>query len=293
MKSFNFLGFFLIFALIFSACKSEPAPLVQEQPLAFPPPALIFQNITADNPDHLSLFFTLEMEGHLSLAEFAKIESWHVEINRQKAASGFNIDFPKAAPNGIFYLETAARQSLPIKLNMDIPALAVHGLAPADYYNLSLVMELSFSNTAEKFKVSAFAAFPGVQPPLFDITGIAILRAELINTWFRVGLRIDNPNSFPVDLSAFRYVLYGNNRFWADGALEDIISVPGNSSVTGNIFLQMNFIDMDRSLLDQIIALADVNYRFTGEAQVNTGIEHFPRFNTNFDLSGYSQVLER
>jgi hypothetical protein len=55
----------------------------------------------------------------------------------------------------------------------------------------------------------------------------------------------------------------------------------------------MNFINMERRLLDQIINLVDVNYHFIGKAQVSTGIDYFPKFNTGFDLSGYSKVLEK
>jgi LEA14-like dessication related protein len=136
-------------------------------------------------------------------------------------------------------------------------------------------------------------ALPVVYPPVFNITDIAILQAELINTRFRVGLRIDNPNPFPIELSAFTYRLYGNGLFWAGGHERNVLTVNGNSSLSGNIFLLMNFIDMDRNLLDQIIQLEDVNYRFMGNVQVSTGVEDLPKFNSSFALSGYSRVLER
>lgn len=132
---------------------------------------------------------------------------------------------------------------------------------------------------------------PEVLEPVFTIGEIAILKAELINTRFRVAIRIDNPNQFPIELSAFRYELYGNGRFWADGIEHNIISVPGNSSISGNIFLLMNFIDMDRNLLNQIIELNYVNYRFAGQAEIFTGIEYIPVFTTGFDLSGFTRVL--
>lgn len=137
------------------------------------------------------------------------------------------------------------------------------------------------------------AAVPEVRPPVFNITSIAILKAELINTRFRVGLRIDNPNHFPVELSSFRYALYGNGMLWAEGLERNVFSIPANSSLTGNVFLVMNFIDMNRALLDQIIRLESVNYRFAGDVIVSTGIDDLPDFKSSFSLSGYSEVLER
>ncbi|MCL2043124.1 MAG: LEA type 2 family protein [Treponema sp.] len=134
---------------------------------------------------------------------------------------------------------------------------------------------------------------PVVLPPVFSITEIAILRDDLVNTSFRVGIQIDNPNPFQVELSALSYRLFGNGRLWAQGNEQNILHVNGNSSYQGNIFLIMNFIGMSRDLLNQIIDLVDVQYRFDGEALVSTGIENLPPFITSFDLSGYSRVLDR
>jgi len=231
------------------------------------------------------------------------MESWQVLLNGQSAPSGFTLEnvnpqSPLADP-----LSVGETASLPLKLDMDISTLAALGLAPVDDYSLNLIIDLEFSQGSEaaqgsvaaqtplRIQVSALAEFPGVQEPVFTITAIAILRAELVNTRFRVGLRIDNPNPFPVELSAFSYALYGNGRLWADGIERNIIEVPAKSSVSGNLFLIMNFIDMSRALLDQIINLVSVNYRFAGEAQVGTGIDYLPSFRTEFNLSGYSEVL--
>jgi LEA14-like dessication related protein len=161
---------------------------------------------------------------------------------------------------------------------------------------MNLIMELGFRrDTAPpvSIEVSGLAVFPGVRAPEFTITSIAILKAELVNTRFRVGLKIENPNPYPVDLSAFSYVLYGNGLRWADGTERDIIKVAGKSALTGNLYLIMNFIEMPRELLDQIIRLEDVNYRFTGEAVVITGLDYLPQFKSGFDMSGYSVVLDR
>ena len=266
-------------SLILSACKSVSVPQKEE-----PSPSLFFKNIEAVDPNYLSLFFTLEIEDHAHSTEMANIESWQVELNGRRVSSGFSLDYPAA---DVF------KESSPLRLNMDMAALAAQGLAPADDYKVKLTLELGFPNLAARVEVSGLAAVSGVQAPVFSITAIAILKAELINTRFRVTMNIDNPNPFPVDLSAFSYVLYGNGLLWADGTETDVMRIPAKSSLEGNLFLLMNFIDMNRDLLDQIINLVDVNYRFAGDAQVITGVDYLPRFKTGFDLSGYSQVLER
>jgi hypothetical protein len=54
----------------------------------------------------------------------------------------------------------------------------------------------------------------------------------------------------------------------------------------------MNFINMKRNLLDDIIAMRQVAYRFSGEAEVETGIEWLPSFQMAFERSGRSEVLK-
>ena len=322
-------GLFLAAGMFFSACKSKPLPPpVTEIPMAF----LLFEGLEAEDPKQLELIYTLKVENPFFLEGFAKLESWKVELNEvmaggepllgSAAESGFSIDdyenliFPiKIANHG--YGETPSEEeprlgsaagsgaseinTFHIKLKMDVEELASLGLAPKDEYKVRLFIELGFykdnynfndSAPFTKITISALAVFPCVEPPVFNITSIAILKAELINTRFRVGLKIDNPNPYPVELSNFAYELYGNGRLWADGEEKNILKVNGKSSLEGNLFLMMNFINMKRDLLDQIIYLEDVNYRFKGEALVITGVEYLPSFKTEFNLSGYSQVFD-
>ena len=298
-------GFFslilLILCLGFAACKSKPIPVI---PPEMALPSLVFEKIEAEDPIHLNLSYNLKMENPFPLAGRVKLESWRVELNGQKAGAGFTLEKSESLDFTIMAAAAGgepASVSVPVRLNMDVSALKAQGLAPADDYKVKLILDLNFSqNKAVQdpdqsitLEVSGLAAFPGVQAPVFNITSIAILKAELINTRFRVGLKIDNPNPFPVELSAFGYELYGNGRLWADGVEKNILKVNAKSSLQGNLFLLMNFINMKRDLLDQIINLIDVNYRFAGEAQVGAGVEYLPAFKTSFDLSGYSQVLEK
>ena len=293
-----FFGFLIAVSLCFSACKSKPA-LAEGTPPPVPSAVLFLNGIEADNPNLLKLSFTLEIRNPTSSAMFAQIGSWQAEVNGRKAGAAIALDTGGAA----FPLSAAARgkASIPLLLNMDMAALTAEGLAPLDDYQVDLTIALGFSTSHEADSGSSFpfrseascrADFPGVRAPEFSITGIAILQAELINTRFRVSLRIENPNPFPIDLSAFSYTLYGNGKFWADGTEKNIIKVAAKSSLHGNLFLLMNFIDMDRNLLDQIVNLLDVNYRFRGEANISTGVDYLPVFTSGFDLSGYSVVLD-
>ena len=289
MGSFKYSLIFLV-VVLFSACKSQ-APVQTEDPLS-PSSRLVFTAIHAETPSEMLLDFQLEISNPGSAPDTARLESWKLILNGTDSSSAFKLETEN---NPVFQLKGASEgpASFPLTLKMDMASLVATGLAPLDFYDAELILELTYgSSSPERFIVAGLGTFPGVLAPEFHILNIAILKAELVNTIFRVALRMVNPNPFNVELSSFNYELYGNGRFWAEGNERNIIQIPARSSIEGYLFMMMNFIDMDRNLLDQIINLVDVNYRFEGEAQVSTGVEFLPSFNTAFNLSGYSRVYE-
>lgn len=131
-----------------------------------------------------------------------------------------------------------------------------------------------------------------VLQPLFEILSIAIIKAELINTQFEAVLKIENPNDFAVDLSTLTYELYGNGLFWASGTGFDVMHISAGESEEAKFLFSMNFINMNRRLLDDIIALRQVNYRFSGAVEVAAVLPLVPSFNMSFERSGLSVVKE-
>jgi LEA14-like dessication related protein len=131
-------------------------------------------------------------------------------------------------------------------------------------------------------------AVPRIVEPKFSITAITILQDNLVNTRLKVTLRVENTNAFPVELSSFEYELYGEGQFWADGAEKNVLAVPASGSAEKDLLLVMNFIDMKRDLLDKVIAMDWVNYRFSGTVAINA--VNMPLLLKNFNLEGESTV---
>jgi LEA14-like dessication related protein len=291
MKRLIYFRILMVFVLLLTACKSKPAvPEAETAPslssYSSPSATLSFTGIQADDIEHLKVSGILETKA--PSGNRARIESWRVEIDGQDASFAFGLNYPQN--------DFAVGYPVSLTLSMDIAALIAKDLAPKDDYAITLITELDvLSGSALPVRVvaSETASFPGLREPTFSITSIAILKAELINTRFRVNMKIDNPNPFPLELSNFVYELYGNGRLWAEAAEKKGLMVEGRSSMQSDLFLIMNFINMERGLLNQIINLVDVNYHFIGKTQVSTGIDYLPKFNTGFDLSGYSKVLEK
>ncbi|MDR0312676.1 MAG: LEA type 2 family protein [Treponema sp.] len=283
--------------LSFVCCKTPPASSIVE--LIKPAASLEFISVEARDISFLKLNYILHIEYPGLIEAQVGIDKWSVTVN-DKAVNIAPV-FSLEKREGAYFFsvigteDKPAVMEIPVSLELDIPFLIAAGVPLTDDFTVALTLDLLNTNILGKpirIQLSETAVFPFVREPIFSITGIAILQAELINTRFSVYMRIDNPNHFPVELSAFKYELYGNGRLWASGTERNMFTVPAKTSVIARLYVVMNFIDMDRNLLEQIIRLESVNYRFNGEAFVSTGVDYLPSFTSGFDLSGYSEVLE-
>ena len=147
--------------------------------------------------------------------------------------------------------------------------------------------------------------------PKFDVVSIYIIQADLVVTEFEALIKIENINDFAMELFSINYELFGNDYFWADGTSEnflaannrleaatyhthkDVFKIPAEASAEARFTFKMNFINMPRSLLDDVIAMRQVNYRFKGQAQVRPVIEEANIFTAEFDCTGFSNVKKR
>ena len=132
-----------------------------------------------------------------------------------------------------------------------------------------------------------------VVDPEFKVISIYIIQADLVVTEFEAVIKIDNPNDFASVLSSIKYELYGNNLFWADGIAKDVLYIPAKSSEKTQLRFTMNFINTNRRLLDDVIAMRRINYRFRGQAEIRFNIPKAFVSNVKFDCSGLSDVKRK
>lgn len=279
--------FFLFSVLLLPACKTAPG--TRDAPAA----TLTLERIRADRIDRVTLHYRLRGENPRSVPVNMEIRGWKLYLNGLDPEIPATLTIDGNAAAGIC-LSAGAKSSAEaaLELELDLAALP-DSFVSVDEYLARIDVDLVWRRAGGESLsgvVSTETTFPRIREPVFTITSIAILQAELINTRFRVGLRIDNPNPFPVALSTLGYELYGDDRFWADGKEQSPLPVPAQGSAETNLSLTMNFTNMKRRLLDEITAMRPVRYRFTGEAEIGTGVSWLPSFRASFDHSGSSTV---
>jgi LEA14-like dessication related protein len=283
------------FLVLAWSCKTPAS--VQEEAPENPWASISLDRIRAQDLNQVHLEFTLEAGNPRSSPAEVRIEKYSAAINGKETNNG--IRFYTDQEETAFSVGPAAggpgSAEIPLLLELDLAGLAAMGFSLEHDYQVALTLDLEFvypSGAPALVSARGNAVFPRIQEPVFTIAAIAVLKAELINTRFRVTVKVDNPNPFPMELSAFTYDLYGDGRLWADGTEKNVLRIPAAGSAAAQLFLIMNFTNMKRPMLDRIVALEDVNYRFAGDVQVTTGVDYLPRFRSVFDLSGYSKVYE-
>ena len=292
---------FLAAILLYTACKTLP-PKPEKMPVS----TLAFNRIEGKGIHQIVLFYHFETENPRAASMIMMIQNWKTtingyEVNAQNAVLKSNGDVFSSIPLSVAPGKTIEMDfELYLDLNTYIQAAQNSPdkspeFIEADEFITELRLEVScqYGSTQPIIDyASATTKFPRIREPEFSIISIAIMQAELINTRFAVTLKIDNPNPFPVTLSSLKYELFGHGLFWADGNEQNVLAIPAKDSAQTRLFLIMNFINMKRGLLNEIIAMRRVNYRFTGEAQAGTTIPWLPQFSMKFDKSGYSEVFE-
>ena len=270
----------LLILIILAACKSLP---VEKEPVF----SLFFESIEAENIHQAVLFYRLKIENPRKTPLISQIRNYSVTINGEKTEAVLQYENLPQIKGGSLH-ETL------LSLHLDMKEAGPENINE-DYYKIMLSLDLSNqygSETPFEEILSAIMEMPNIREPLFSITSIVIMQDELINTKFAVNLHIENLNPFPLSLSAFNYKLYGDGLLWAQGQEKDILTIQGKGTEDAKLVMEMNFAEMRRSLLDQVIAMHQVNYRLNGTAEALIDIPWLTSFNLEFDRAGYSSVIK-
>jgi LEA14-like dessication related protein len=272
-----------------------PAQIEHVAPLreADPWVELVFERLEAASPKHITLYFVLQLDNPRSSPAALEISQYRLTMNGLPQDEGLRL----ITQAGETPLTVRALSSARFPLGLVVDVSKCPGLEEAVFdtyqalFEADIVCTFALGEEAAR-TVSAQALFPRIREPQFTITAIVVNQGELINTRLKVGLRIDNPNAFPLELASLAYEFYGDEHFWADGRDPKVWHIPAQGSIQTQVFMVMNFIDMNRKLLEDVLAAKRVYYRFTGEAAVLTTIAYLPRFSVDFELAGNSVVMK-
>ena len=305
MKRINLLSrlFLLPYALALLSCATKPIPPPESPPPAVqalpaeipaivePMPSVRIENPRSSAVDLDTVLIRFEAVASNPASRERRLDSvdyelfvQEVAVARGSAEAGSGVEAGKET-------RMELDSSLSVRELEKITDIAACGPEAAWRVELRARWSSPFDVGTETV-AAAGGRFPVIREPTFSIVSIKMKRAELINTRLKVVLRVENPNVFPVGFESMSYELFGEGKSWSEGVAERLVVVEGGQAKEAELSMTMNFIDMNRALLDQFIRLDKVRYRLKGEVVVGTGLEFLREFRMKFDKSGVSAIAE-
>ncbi len=104
-----------------------------------------------------------------------------------------------------------------------------------------------------------------MKEPVFSLKEVSISRISLTDINFLIGIEVQNPNSFDLNLASLDYTVFFNEREVGKGRLNEKIRMAKASTTVVQVPLRADF----RSLGDpvrMILAGQDLRYRIEGSA---------------------------
>ncbi|MDX1764658.1 MAG: LEA type 2 family protein [bacterium] len=107
------------------------------------------------------------------------------------------------------------------------------------------------------------------EPPEVSLANMAILNAGLFEQRYRLQLRLQNPNDFPLPIKGMKYQITINDKAFARGVSSDSVTIPAFSEA----LVDVEGISNLSTLVDQLFELGHtgkekIQYRLSGSARL-------------------------
>jgi len=80
------------------------------------------------------------------------------------------------------------------------------------------------------------------QPPRVSVSSLALVDASLFEQRFEVGLRLQNPNDFPLPITGMDYTLHLNGEQFASGMTPSTVTVPSLGEKVVSVTVSSNLL---------------------------------------------------
>lgn len=129
-------------------------------------------------------------------------------------------------------------------------------------------------------------SLPLPKRPAISLTDIKLDRIDIAGASIVIGLQIDNPNAFDIDLNTLAYRLIVNEQEWVNATTETVTSLASNGSSKLEVPLNINFFDIGGAIFKALKDAQPLNYRLQGDMLVKTDVPLLDTMKVPFDQLG-------
>ena len=137
-----------------------------------------------------------------------------------------------------------------------------------------------------RIPVSKAGTFSLLKIPRIALKGIQIRQLDLTGADLVVSGSISNPNSFGFNLQSIRYALEVAGSPWASGLRTEGITVTPKGTSDFSLPLSVNYAEIGMGAYTMLLSGRDLDYKLTGDVDLTTTLEMFPKAKIPLDLLG-------
>lgn len=239
--------------------------------------------ITGISFDQAKLEFTLDVNNPNPIpVQFAGFD-YNFLVNGQQLMAGEQRDGVKIAAN------QTSQVKLPLVLKFADVFESIKSLADnktLDYaIKTDALLDLPIMGMV-RVPAEKAGQVPVPRLPKISLDGIKIKNLGFKGADLEIGLNLDNPNAFDIDIRDLGYDLVVNGQRWLQSQGKDTISLAKSASSQVKVPLNLSFLDMGLTLADLLKQQSALDYQLVGNMNMDTSLPMLKDIALPFKQSG-------
>ena len=208
-----------------------------------------------------------------------------------------NNSFLKGRQDNHVKLEAKGKAEIPLPVSLAFEDIynTYNALKDKDQIKYALKTGLNFNLPVlgtVRIPVQTSGKLPSVKLPSLELSSINVDKIDFTSAKLTAKLKVDNPNAFGMILKNMNLNLDVAGQQWLAGALGRNISLNQKAKNEISIPFQLNLIKMGKSVLNLLTTDQKLDYKFSGNTQINSTLDMLKKYNFNFDKSGKVNVFK-
>lgn len=127
--------------------------------------------------------------------------------------------------------------------------------------------------------------------PDLGIDSLRVTRVSLTRIDLEVNMKVINPNAFDIRLSGLSYDLSVAGRSWVEGRQGPDLSFTAKEESVAVLPLSLNIVEVGRSVVDMLSGNRTLDYHFSGQTTIDTGLPLLKDYLFSFDSGGEARIF--
>lgn len=273
----------LLAILLLSTVLASCAQLKQQAEVVKPTASLTGASLKSINFDQADLEFDLAVENKNPVSLDLAGLDYDFKLEDQSVVSGITEQGMKLKAN------STSPVSLPISLKFEDLKKLGGDIWEQDTlkYDLQTTFKVKLPVIGDyPIPVSKTGEIPVPKMPKIKLKGVKLKEMGFTSADVVAQVEIRNPNDFRLGLNRLDYKLAINNTNWGSGKIRQPTSIPSKGKAVVDIPLSLDLLSMGSAAMSLIKDKADLEYKLTGNANIDTGLELLKNVDVPLDLTG-------